>query len=366
MRRTAVWSAARRAGTVGLLAALAAVLSGSSCAPPQPPRGEPRAAPRATAVGSGLFLDGRPWWPTGLNAYQLATDWGINAGCGAEVDLDAYFSALPDRSLTRFNAFQNLAVNKHTGELDFTTIDRVVAAAERHDQMILPVLAGQDGACDDEVFKQRDWYLGGWTRPGALPLSHRDWVAAAVGRWSGSPVIAAWEPVGEPEPSICSGDDCSLAARTCPADSERVLREWTDEVGRVIRGQDPGRLITAGVIGGDQCGIAGDGYGLLAKSPYVDVLQYHDYDDAAWLPQRLDEVDAPVLVAEVGLRAGSCNPLDGRADRLAARLDGYRTVGAAGAMLWAFVPDPRPDECTFDIGPGDPILAHAAMQPGLG
>lgn len=321
---------------------------------------------RAEVTNGMLHLDESEWWPTGLNAYQLATDWGVNAGCGAEVDLDAYFSALPDRSLTRFNAFQNLAVNKYSGELDYTAIDRVVAAAERHDQMILPVLAGQDGACDDDVFKERDWYLDGWTRRGELPLSHRDWVAAAVGRWSGSPVIAAWEPVGEPEPSVCTGADCSLAARTCPEDSARVLREWTDEVGWVIREQDPGRLITAGLIGGDQCGVVGEGYAFLANSPFVDVIQYHDYDDSEALPRRLDEVDIPALVAEVGLRAGNCVPLDVRADRLAASLEGYRTAGAAGAMLWAFVPDPRPDECTFDIGFDDPILAHPAMRPGPG
>ena len=342
--------------------ALAGMLSVSSCMSAEEPVSG--VLHRVEVSGGQLHLDGQPWWPTGLNAYQLATDWGINVGCGAEVDLDSYFSALPERSLTRFNAFQNLAVNKHSGELDLRAIDEVIAAAERHGQLVLPVLAGQDGACDDEVFKQRDWYVSGWSERGALPLSHRDWVSLAVERWSGSPSIVAWEPVGEPEPSVCHGDNCDLAARTCPEDSAAVLRAWTDEVGRLIREQDPGRLITAGVIGGDQCGIVGHGYALLAASPYVDVMQYHDYDAAAFLPERLAEVDVPVLVAEVGERAGSCGSIVERSDRMAARLDEYRSIGAAGAMLWAFVPDPRPDECTFDIGPDDPILMHPAMRPG--
>lgn len=341
---------------------LAGVLSVSSCVAPDEPA--PDVRHRAEVSGGQLHLDGRAWWPTGLNAYQLATDWGINAGCGAEVDPDAYFSALPDRSLTRFNAFQNLAVNKQTGELDLRAVDEVIAAAERHGQMVVPVLAGQDGACDDDVFKQRDWYLGGWTEPGALPLSHHAWVSLVVERWSGSPSIAAWEPVGEPEPSVCDGDDCDLPARTCPEDSADVLREWTDEVGELIRELDPGRLITAGVVGGDQCGIADDGYALVAESPYVDVIQYHDYGAPGFLRQRLAEVDVPLLVAEVGERAGSCGSTGARADRLAGLLDGYREAGAAGALLWAFVPDPRLDECTFDIGPDDPILTHPAMRPG--
>lgn len=319
---------------------------------------------RVAVAADGLRLDGQPWWPTGLNAYQLATDWGVNSGCGAEVDLDAFFAAQPVGSLTRFNAFQNLAVNKHTGALDFTAVDAVFEAAERHRRMVIPVLAGQDGACDDDVFKQRDWYTGGWREKKGLPLSHRDWVATAVQRWSGSRAIAAWEPVGEPEPSVCAHGECSLASRTCPADSAQVLRAWTDEVGRMIRRLDPGRLITAGVIGGHQCGIGGVGYGLLAESPFVDVLQYHDYDHAQLLPERLELVDKPILVAELGIDAGSCRSTADRAEAVGARLDHYRELGAAGAMLWAFVPDPRPGECRMDIGPDDPVLARPEMLPG--
>ncbi|MGW0183426.1 hypothetical protein [Nocardia sp. NPDC003345] len=40
-------------------------------------------AGRVTVAGGALRLDGAPWWPAGLDAYQLATDWSINRGCGA-------------------------------------------------------------------------------------------------------------------------------------------------------------------------------------------------------------------------------------------------------------------------------------------
>ncbi|MBP0500581.1 beta-mannosidase, partial [Mycobacterium tuberculosis] len=88
--------------------------------------------------------------------------WSINRGCGAMVDLDEYFGSLPDGAVTRFNVFQQLAVNKFTGELDFAPLDAVFAAAELHEQMVIPVLVGQDGACEDEQYQDRDRYLGGW------------------------------------------------------------------------------------------------------------------------------------------------------------------------------------------------------------
>lgn len=325
-----------------------------ACAAPPNSRSQ-SVPPRATVEDGQLHLDGRPWWPTGLNAYQLATDWGVNAGCGGMVDPGQYFESLPDGAVTRFNVFQQLAVNKVTGELDFRAVDAVFAAAERHEQMVIPVLVGQDGACEDENYKDRDWYLTGWQQPTAMPLSYRDWLITAVERWSGSPSVLAWEPIGEPETAVCGDLDCSWQARTCPADSAAVLRNWTDQVGRLIRDLDPSRLITAGLLGGDQCGLVADGYRLIAESPYVDILQYHDYDDGGFLPLRLAQTTKPLMVTELGIAAGSCLPLEDRAAQVAARIDGYRAMGAAGAMLWSFVPDPRPTECTYDIGPEDPI-----------
>ncbi len=59
---------------------------------------------RMGTSGMSLTLDGDPWWPVGINAYQLGTEWQIKAGCGAEVDLEQYFGALPPNTLTRVNA----------------------------------------------------------------------------------------------------------------------------------------------------------------------------------------------------------------------------------------------------------------------
>ncbi|MGW4479462.1 beta-mannosidase [Rhodococcus triatomae] len=349
-----------RACAVLVAAVVVLVTGGAANAQPAPAR--------VGATGTGLTLDGAPWWPVGFNAYQLATDWSVNRGCGAQVDLDAYFAALPGVTITRFNAFSALATNKFTGAVDFAPVDAVFAAAERHGQLVIPVLTAQDGACEDDVFKQRGWYVDGWQQqaPGQT-MSFQDWVDTAVGRWRTSPALAAWELVGEPETSVCPGGNCDWANRVCPPDAAEVLRTFMDDAGARVRALDPGRLITAGLTGGGQCGTQGDEYRYIGESPNVDVLQYHDYhadgiplpgDQWNGLARRIDqvqEIGKPLLVAEIGQAAGECLSYAQRAADIGTKIAGQRAAGTAGALLWAFVPDPRHDECTYDIGPGDPL-----------
>lgn len=355
-----------RVGTtvLAILLMIGANLSGSSTAGADP------GPARVQATPTGLTLDGGDWWPSGFNAYQLATDWSVNAGCGAMVDLDDYFGSLEPQSLTRFNAFARLAVNKYTGQLDFGPMDAVFAAAARHDQLLVPVLTAGDGACEDEAFKDRQWYQDGWETavPVGSPVRFDQWVSTAVNRWKSSPALAGWELVGEPEPGLCSAGGCSWQTRSCPADSGAVLRTFFDEAGALIRGIDSATPIWAGLIGGGQCGSAGDDYRLVNASPGVDVLEYHDYgSDAVPLPGdvwnglqtriwQAQVLDKPLVVTEIGQNAGSCGSVQGRADDFETKVAGQRSAGTAGALFWAFVPDPRPAECTFDIGPDDPVF----------
>ncbi|MFC9357230.1 beta-mannosidase [Rhodococcus sp. NPDC057014] len=340
---------------------LAAALFGlTGCGTAEPAK-TPSPVPRVQASASGLTLDGRPWWPAGLNAYQLATDWSVNRGCGAEVDLDGFFGVLPEGSLTRFNAFQWLAIDKVTGALDFTGIDNVFRAAEAHRQLVIPVLAAQDGSCGDEIFKSSEWYDGGWrsVAPGSV-LSYEDWVATAVKRWRDSPSLAMWELMGEPEPLT--------PFHSCTDTAGETLRVFVDEAGGLVRSLDDRHPITLGMIGGGQCGTAGTDYELVGASPALDVLQYHDYGaDGVPLPgdrynglalhiEQAEHLRKPILVAEIGQYSGAgCVSVVERAREVAVKIDGQRAAGTAGALLWAFVPDPRHGECTYDIGPDDPV-----------
>lgn len=325
---------------------------------------------RVQATSAGLTLDGSPWWPSGFNAYQLATDWSVNAGCGAMVDLDSYFSALEPGTLTRFNAFARLAVNKFTGQLDFGPMDAVFEAAAEHDQLVVPVLAAGDGACEDELFKGHHWYDDDWNTvvPAGSPLRFDQWVSTAVNRWASSPALAGWELVGEPETSLCADIACHWQSRTCPADAGEVLRDFFDDAGALIRAADPATPIWAGLLGGGQCGSAGDDYRLVNASSNVDVLEYHDYGaDAIPLPGDIwnglathivqaQLLGKPLVVTEVGQNAGSCGSLQNRVDDFDTKVSGQKAAGTDGALFWAFVPDPRPQSCTFDIGPDDPVF----------
>ena len=257
----------------------------TSCANGTPQEGEQRRPSMGTASTS-LTLDGEPWWPVGLNAYQLGTDWRVNAGCGAQVDLDGYFARLPPHTLTRFNAYSSLAVDEDTGELDFGPLDAVFEAAERHGQLLNAVLANSEGSCEGGEFKGHDWFAGQWRTqvlPGE-PMPYRDWVDTAVRRWRDSAAAAAWTPVGEPEPSICAAQGCDWQVRDCPADAAVVVRTFIDKVGERIRALDPDALIWEGRAGGGQCGSAGDDYAYVGASPGVDVLEYHTTKSAANCP----------------------------------------------------------------------------------
>ena len=81
---------------------------------------------------SNLEIGGVPTLFTGFNAYQLATDWGTNAGCGgmaSAAQIDAFFASLRPDSLVRFWAFQGtIATNVHTGQLDWQPLDNVFYA----------------------------------------------------------------------------------------------------------------------------------------------------------------------------------------------------------------------------------------------
>ncbi|MBU9765653.1 beta-mannosidase [Mycobacterium sp. TNTM28] len=366
-----------RAVRTAALLCVAVLIAACSPPPPVPAPATATAAPteRAPAPqlgvsGTSLTLDGKPWWPIGINAYQLGTDWDINTGCGAQVDPEQFFSLLPPRSLIRVNVNSTLAVNKSTGALDFAAIDAVFDAAARHDQLLIAVLTTNEGGCENEHFKDHAWFSGGWRtdRSHGHPMTYADWLDTAVTRWADSPALAGWSAVGEPEPSNCGVENCDWPSRQCYSDSAAVLRAFFDATGARIRALDPGAVIFSGHAGGGQCGSAGDDFETVGASPGIDVLEYHYYvgtdtlpgDSSFGLQRRLGQARAlgkPLLVAELGMKAGSCVSLAQRRRVLGELIGQMRGDGAAGAMFWAFVPDPRPAECTLDIGPTDPLFS---------
>jgi hypothetical protein len=345
-----------------------------------------------TRSGSTLMLHDHAYRFTGVNAYELGTYWNVNAGCGGQLtdtELDSFFAELRPDSVVRFWAFQALGVNRATRRIDFTGLDRVFRAAERHGQRLLPVLGDQAGVCDDGHWRDVAWYSGGYTKRfnddgrGLDAVAYSTWVSTVVQRYRGSAALGMWEPINEPEASNCpiglKGSLCS-GHQTCATGSAAALRGFFDAVGGQIKRLDPLHLIVSGVIGSGQCGASGADYSRAHASPYIDVATYHDYgqdfvpvpgDQWNGMLVRLQQAAAlakPLITEEVGVVASAdssslaCTGADTRAALLGAKLSAQLTAGVRGFMPWNALPVAQPG-CTYDIGPTDPTMTVLKQAP---
>jgi hypothetical protein len=343
------------------------------------------------ASGTQLFLNGSSYKFVGVNAYEAATEWGTNAGCGADlsdVQLNQLFATLPPNSLVRFWAFQaTMATNVNTGQLDWGPLDRVFAAAAAHNQRLVVVLADQGGTCDGGHWQDPSWYEGGFedvfnspsnsNGAGLDPLSYWTYLQDIVSRYASSPALGMWEPISEAEastcptqyePTNCSGHEiCSDEAAAASA-----LRYFFDTVGAEIHTLDPKHLVESGMLGSGQCGTAGPDYQYVSASPGINVLSYHDYYGAVpiggdrWngLAVRFCQATnlaKPIIGGEVGLNADTspgCLDLASRNAEFASKIQSQFSAGSSGILAWDWVPTPA-GTCTTDIGPTDPLI-----QPG--
>ncbi len=339
------------------------------------------------ASGTQLFLNGSTYKFVGVNAYEAATEWGTNAGCGAELSgaqLNQLFASLPPNSLVRFWAFQGtMATNVNTGQLDWGPIDRVFGAAAAHNQRLVVVLTDQGGTCDGGHWQDPSWYEGGFkdvfngpsnsNGMGLDTLSYWTYLQDIVSRYSNSRALGMWEPISEPgasscptqyEPTNCSGH----ATCTDEAAAAASMRYFFDTVGAEIHILDPKHLVESGMLGSGQCGTAGPDYQHVSASPGIDILSYHDYYGAVpqWngLAVRFAQSAAlgkPIIGGEVGLNADTapgCTNLAARNTDFASKVQAQFSAGSSGILAWDWVPTPA-GTCTTDIGPSDPLI-----QPG--
>jgi len=369
---------------------------------PSPPSATPSFPANAADIGIAdghLVLDGKPYRFLGLNAYEIGTEWGTNAGCGdmvSQSQLDGLFASLPPNSLVRFWAFQEtIATNVHTGELDWGPLDRVFATASAYHQRLIVVLTDQGGTCDGEHWQDPSWYLGGFQQvfdepgdgdgKGLTSLSYWQYMQDVVNRYKDSPALGMWEPISEPEASTCPPQyeptDCS-GHQTCPDEAEAAgaLRHFFDVVGGEIHTLDPDHLVEDGLLGGGQCGTSGSDYAYVSASPGIDVLSYHDYYPAdeplggdQWngLAVRFAQaasLDKPVIAGELGVTAGDgpgCTSLGNRVTQVQAKIDAQMQAGSSGVLVWDWEPAVTSD-CAYDVVPGDPLVAliGGGVSPG--
>jgi len=299
----------------------------STLSPTPPPTSSPTPPPADGIIhtdGSGhLTLNGARYQFTGVNAFELATWWGTNFGCGAQIDdLDGFFNSLTPNSVVRFWAFQDFTQSKSTGGRDWGPIDRVVQSAERTHQRLLFVLGDQWANCHGEQYKDAAFYSGGYKTgvpPGELE-TYWSWVRDVVSRYRSSSAVGMWEPLNEAQ------GDCNTIWRD-------QLRQFFDSVGGLIKSIDNKHLVESGVLGTGQCGITGPDYVIAQDTPNIDVVSYHDYADSSPLPgslaQRLlqaQQLNKPLIVGEVGFLSDCAT--------MQAKWLAQFAAGVAGFMPW--------------------------------
>jgi mannan endo-1,4-beta-mannosidase len=331
-----------------------------------------------TASGGHLYLNGKTRVLNGINAYNATTYWNVNYGCGSQVsNLDSLFNSIPSGSLVRTWAFQALGFNKFTHRTDFTAIDRAVAAAKAHDDYLIFALSDQSGNCDDGHWHDKAWYDGGYTktyndngRGFSLTMNYLTWVKTVVARYASDPTVAIYEPVNEPEASNCNtgytGSGC-YGHNTCPTGATGSLRSFFDNVGAAIKSLDSRAIVSTGMLGGNQCGVAGTGFSTINASSAVDVATYHDYNAATTalptaLSTRASQTSAlgkVFLIEESGISASTvglgCPTLSARSSQFLAKISAAKNVGADGYLPWNWAAGSS-TTCSLTIAPGDPLL----------
>jgi mannan endo-1,4-beta-mannosidase len=341
-----------------------------------------------TASGQNLEVGGVPTKFTGVNAFEIATSWGTNAGCGGiggPAQIASLFSSLAPDSIVRFWAFQGtMATDVNTGQIDWASIDEVFYLAAQYHVYLLPVVTDQGGGCDGEHWQDPSWYAGGYRDvfntttgfygAGLDPLSYWTYMQELVNRYKNSPALAMWEPISEPEASTCAPVYQPLNCgghQTCPAESTAAadLLSFFNVVGGEIHALDPAHLVEAGFLGGGECGTSGSDYETVGASSGIDVLSVHDYDGSAalggdqWngLAVRFAQASAlqkPIITGEVGIQAGngpSCESLAQRALDMSNKMKAQFAAGSSAFLVWDWGAGPL-GPCSYNTGLGDPLM----------
>jgi hypothetical protein len=342
-----------------------------------------------TASGQQLKIGGTPTIFTGVNAYEIATDWGVNTGCGGmetTAQINQLFTSLKQNSIVRFDVFQGtMATNVNTGGLDWAPIDRIFYLAAQDHVYLIPVITAEGGVCDGGHWQDPSWFEGGYTSvfnspsnsdgTGLDPLSYWQFMHDVVNRYKASPALGLWEPFGEPEASTCPAayqpSSCS-GHQTCPdeAVAEQALVSFFDTVGGEIHNLDPNHLVEAGFLGAGQCGTAEGDYQAVGASPGIDVVSVHDYYGPAPLGgdqyngmavrfRQARVLDKPIITGESGILAGSsgsCESFAQRTSDMKAKMIAQFAAGGSAFLAWNWVLDPL-GPCSDSTGPTDPLMA---------
>jgi mannan endo-1,4-beta-mannosidase len=328
----------RTLGVVAMAVAAAVAVAGTTLAGVLP-SSAPQAAAHGflTRSGKQLLLDGQPYKFVGVNAFGLTGCDGSSTDA-TEAGLDRYFASLRPLSVTRTWAFEPWGVD---------AVDRVVRAAERHNQMVILALADGANYCDDDGHDAA-FYAGGYRG------SYLDWVRTVVPRYRDSTAIAAWEIMNEPK----------------GASSDPVMKAFFDETAALIKSLAPNHLVSTGAQAEYVDGTRD--YAYVHSGPNIDLGSLHEYDyhtsngeivsnHFAPTIAAMNSINKPMYIGESGVTAadGGCLTRQARVDVFRRKFDGYLNAGAVGVLPWNYRTT-KVDSCDYygpgTIYPGDPLM----------
>jgi endo-1,4-beta-mannosidase len=358
-RRT--WMATRRGRA---LARLGCALALVGCEGARLEVSCPAGSPFVSARDGALCLDGAPFRFVGVNRYDVASapPGAPGFACGRRYDdatLERMMGELAQLGVRvlRTWAFQSFTA----GGTDFSTFDRLIASARRHDVRLALVLENEWRDCTEpdatpDGRKGSAWFAGGWLRPlGAQPLSYAEHLDAIVGRYRDEPQIALWQLMNEAEGDFVSLHDFARRA------SERV------------KAIDPNHLVSLGTMGTGQPGTAGFDYLRLHAADTLDLVEAHDYGaERDGFPQALANdlamarhLGKPFFIGEAGIAAPApAHPFSypERAALFDAKLSAAFAAGVTGYLIWSYYDLSTTNWQGWDFGPGDPLAAVVARH----
>ena len=333
-----------------------------------------------TRDGTSLQLDGSTFRFVGFNLYDAAASDIYSCSPATRLDdagLDDAMNQIraSGGTVVRFWAFQTYTA----GGTNFAGVDRVLAAARRHDLRVMPVLEDGPGNCSTgeagvplAETGRGDWYSTGYLEPlGEATVSYRDYVERVTRHYRDEPTIVAWSLVNEAETD--QRDD----------EGRTVLVDFARDVSAVAHAADPRHLVTLGTQANGAVGTSGADFADVYRLPGMDLTEVHDWgyygDDEEAMPGaapggQLPEPDEcratdariacsfalarelgkPIIVGEAGIAADDGDARTRRADLFRAKLAAAFEAGASGYLIWQLNRS-NTDDYGVLVGTDDPL-----------
>lgn len=310
------------------------------------------------AIGEDLWVAGARLRFVGANRYDLASSPPSAGGyvCGRGYE-DAELARLLDELVASTGArlLRTWAFARFTdGGRDFSTLDRLIAAARARGLRLVLTLENEWRDCTDADATTSDgrkgaaWFASGWQG------AYREHVTRVVSRYRDEPTIAMWQLMNEAESP--DGD---------------ALLSFARDAAALVKSLDPNHLVSLGTIGTGQAGTDNDRFARLHALDGIDIVEAHDYAQPPTYAEAAEPIPGatatgapransiasalataralgkPFFIGEAGLtapRPPHAFTVEERAAAMDAKIAAHWAAGTDGFLVWSF----------YDLVPGDP------------